>query len=110
MVRSCLRFAVQSCLVFATLLLFHSSSAFGQSGNPFFVPPTFPGSEQAISADVNGDGKPDLVFFDGTVLLGKGDGTFTTGTPWRNPATSPNLTASLFAIADFNGDGSRRRV
>ena len=62
MVRTHLRVAVQSCLALVALLLFDFSSAFGQSGNPFFVPPTLPGSEQAISADVNGDGKPDMVF------------------------------------------------
>jgi hypothetical protein len=99
-----LRSAAQSCIVVIFFLFLISSNAFGQGSNPFFAPPTFPGTGQALSADVNGDGKPDLLFFDGTVLLGKGDGTFTTGTPWRSTA-SPSLTANQFAIADFNGDG-----
>ncbi len=106
MVRTHLRVAVQSCLVLSALLLFDSSSAFGQATNPFFAPPTFSGKGQALTADVNGDGKADLLYFDGTVLLGKGDGTFTTGTPWRSTA-SPNPTANQFAIADFNGDGKQ---
>jgi hypothetical protein len=102
MVRSFLRFVVQLCLLCTALLLCAVSSASAQASNPFFTPSTFGGSGQALSADVNGDGKPDLVFFDGTVLLGKGDGTFTTGKSWNPPQ---GLTASQFAIADFNGDG-----
>jgi hypothetical protein len=106
MVRILLRPVFAStCVFFAHLLLLASSSAFGQSTNSFFSPPTFSGSGQAISADVNGDGKPDLLFFDGTVLLGKGDGSFTAGPAWRSTATSSTLTANQFAIADFNGDG-----
>jgi hypothetical protein len=42
------------------------------------------------------------VFADGTVLLGKGDGTFTTGT--KLSVTGLNA-ATLIATADFNGDG-----
>jgi hypothetical protein len=103
-VRTTLRLAVQTCLTFAAFLLFNSSGAFGQNSNPFLTPPTFPGSGQSISADVNGDGKPDLLFLDGTVLLGKGDGSFATGTPWTSTA-SQTLIAYRFAIADFNGDG-----
>ena len=56
--------------------------------------------------DFNGDGIPDLaavnlLSFTATVLLGKGDGTFT--------ATSVNLPTDVdawsIAAADFNGDG-----
>src|ERR1700738_2329328 len=90
------------CVSAISVLLFLSANSYAQSANPFVVPPTIPGSGQDISADLNGDGKPDLVFLDGTVLLGKGDGTFTVGKPWQISGTS---TASQFAIADFNGDG-----
>jgi hypothetical protein len=64
-------------------------------------------------ADVNGDGKPDLVVTNqcisssdcdnGTVgvLLGNGDGTFQTAVTYR----SGGWAASSVAVADVNGDG-----
>jgi FG-GAP-like repeat len=72
----------------------------GKAGaqSPFFVPPSFVGNSQTVTADLNGDGKPDLVSANGTVLLGKGDGTFTTG-------TSLSVTGTSIAEGDFNGDG-----
>jgi len=85
-----------------SILLFLSTNSYAQSANPFFVPPTYPGSGQTVTADFNGDGKPDLIFADGTVLLGKGDGTFTVGTPLG--LTGLNSNTSI-ATADFNRDG-----
>ena len=82
----------------ASLFLFLCATADAQSPSLFFVPPSYPGNGQTVSADFNGDGKPDLVAADGTVLLGKGDGTFTTGIPLSVPG-------SLIATGDFNGDG-----
>jgi hypothetical protein len=79
-----------------------SSSSYAQSANPFFVPPSYPGTGQAVTADFNGDGKPDLIFADGTVLLGKGDGTFTVGTPLGLAGLN---SGTPIATADFNGDG-----
>jgi hypothetical protein len=56
-----------------------------------------------VAADINGDGKPDLVIsqlFDNSIaiLLGKGNGTFSVQT---FPVPSP----SALAVGDFNGDG-----
>jgi hypothetical protein len=83
-------------------LLFLAAAASAQNPNPFFVPPVFPGSGASVTADFNGDGKPDLLFADGTVLLGNGDGTFTAGTKLGVAGLNA---ATFLAIADFNGDG-----
>ena len=85
-----------------SVLLFLSTNASPQGANPFFVPPIYPGTGVMVTADFNGDGKPDLIFADGTVLLGKGDGTFTVGTPLGLAGLGSN---ALIATADFNGDG-----
>jgi hypothetical protein len=82
--------------------LLFGNSVGAQAPNLFFVPPTFPGTGQAVTADLNGDGKADLVFADGTVLLGNADGTLHTGTPWS--ITGQSL-GSHVAISDFNHDG-----
>jgi hypothetical protein len=75
--------------------VFYSTGASAQSNDVFL-------------ADVNSDGKPDIVISnaDGTisVLLNKGKGTFGTATLITSVAAlSPHLNA--LAIADFNGDG-----
>jgi len=62
----------------------------------FFTPPTYVGTGTLFEADFNGDGKPDLLSSDGTLQLGNGNGTFTTGTP---------VPGKPLAVADFNGDG-----
>src|ERR1700719_745146 len=66
-------------------------------------------------ADVNGDGKPDLVVLSTCslsgcsnsqpvgVLLGNGDGTFQTAVTYGSGGAS--LTSGSIAIADVNGDG-----
>src|SRR5580704_3006389 len=82
------------------LLLVVCSTAHSQA--LFFQPPTYPGSGQTVTADFNGDGKPDLASADGTVLLGKGDGTFISGTPL---SVGGQNAANLIATGDFNGDG-----
>jgi FG-GAP-like repeat/Abnormal spindle-like microcephaly-assoc'd, ASPM-SPD-2-Hydin len=50
-----------------------------------------------VAADVNGDGKLDLID-SGCVLLGNGDGTFTEG-------SCISLPFNLMTVGDFNGDG-----
>ncbi len=97
-----MRVLVKSVSV-VSFLLFLSTNAFAQGANPFFVPPTYPGTGVMVTADFNGDGKPDLIFADGTMLLGKGDGTFTVGTPLGLAGLS---STALIATADFNGAAS----
>ncbi len=88
--------------------------------NPLFLPavnysyPGYPGFNHSVGvADVNGDGKPDLVVAvfcasspcnNGgfNVLLGNGDGTFQTAVGYLLP--DGQLPIAL-AIADVNGDG-----
>jgi len=62
----------------------------------FAMPPTFVGFLPGFVADFNGDGKPDILSYDGTLNLGNGDGTFHTGV---------QLNTTVLAVADFNGDG-----
>src|ERR1700687_1184863 len=80
------------------LLLFLSSTARAQAQTLFFQPPSFSCNGAIVTADFKQDGKPDLVCADGTVLLGKGDGTFATGTPL-------SVTGNVIATGDFNSDG-----
>jgi hypothetical protein len=85
-------------LVVALLFLTSSHALLAQGQNIFFVPPTYPERGPSVTADFNGDGKPDVVSGDGTVLLGNGDGTFTVG-------TKLSVAGQLIAVGDFNGDG-----
>src|SRR5690242_8002964 len=81
---------------FVSLILFFTFSL-AQSQVSFFQPPTYSASvTRQFVADFNEDGKPDILSGDGTMNLGKGDGTFTRGTA---------VTGGALAIADFNGDG-----
>jgi hypothetical protein len=80
---------------------------------PIFAPavPYGSGGESAYSiavADVNGDGKPDLVVANSDsntvgVLLGNGDGTFQTVITYISGGIPGNPLA--VAVADVNGDG-----
>jgi hypothetical protein len=80
----------------------------GNGDGTFTAGPSFPltgqNTNNAVVADFNGDGKPDLAISlpdanQVQVLLGNGDGTFT-----PMPAISAN---GVFVVAtgDFNGDG-----
>jgi hypothetical protein len=89
----------------APALSFASAQSYLSGGN---------GANAVAIADVNGDGKPDLVVANwcgssgcsvpGTniaVLLGNGDGTFQAAIPYA----SGGLYADSIAVADLNGDG-----
>jgi hypothetical protein len=65
-------------------------------------------ADSVTAADVNGDGKPDLLVSGGlssssnyvlAVLLGNGDGTFQTAKTYPTPG------GGTLEVADFNGDG-----
>ena len=77
----------------------------GTFHNAARLPGVSPGLSDTVSADFNGDGKPDLVSVNATkgtisVRLGRGAGAFSL--PVEFPAAAGN---SLIAAGDFNGDG-----
>jgi hypothetical protein len=71
-------------------------------GIPTQVTPFLENVGQTLTADINNDGKPDLIYETGGAIwiaLGNGDGTF--GTPLEAIAA-----AGIFFVADFNEDGN----
>ena len=76
-------------------LLGATATPLTQAQVSFYQTPTYAGTA-AVIGDFNQDGKLDIINSAGTVLLGKGDGTFITGTTLSN---APSF------VADFNGDG-----
>jgi hypothetical protein len=88
-----------------------AAAASAQTQNLFFKPPVWSSTSgtsfSSAVADLNGDGKSDVVYSDGTVLLAKTDGAYQVGTPWcttGQPYCGPlgNLTV---VTADVNQDG-----
>jgi FG-GAP-like repeat len=90
----------------------------GKGGGKFRVPVNYgSGGQSAFSivvADVNGDGKLDLIVANGClgsncatgsvgVLLGNGDGTFKNAVTYSSGAAS--VFGSRVAVGDLNGDG-----
>jgi hypothetical protein len=71
------------------------AAPFAHAQISFYGTPTYPGTA-AVIGDFNRDGNLDIINSAGTVLLGKGNGTFITGTTLSNV---PSF------VADFNGDG-----
>ena len=103
-------FRWQSCVLLLALSFFGTPASASPSGGTFKNPPIIPTATDVAgiaTADVNHDGKPDLVYVDGTtsyslhVLLGNGDGTFAHGQDIILPAG----VCCAVTIADVTGDG-----
>jgi len=71
--------------------------------------PNFPNGTPAVVADVNGDGKPDIVAACGRgICVGLGDdsGTFSPSVVFTSPVnTNGGPSVASLAVGDFNGDG-----
>src|SRR5450631_603549 len=100
---------MRSVRLLSPILLFISALAIAQVVPPAnFAPPVFyPSnglqSDAIVVADLNGDGKLDLVVGSSDsvcVLLGKGDGTFQPAVAYPSGAMANSL-----GVADMNGDG-----
>jgi Bacterial Ig-like domain (group 3)/PASTA domain/FG-GAP-like repeat len=62
---------------------------------------TFTLAQTIATGDFNGDGKVDVMTNDGVLHLGRGDGSFLSGTQ----ALPVNYNTAAFAVGDFNNDG-----
>jgi len=88
-----------------TVLLGNGDGTFTAANNSTFA--TGAGPQAIAVADLNGDGKLDLIIANSqgaslTILLGNGDGTFTPAA--GSPITVGNAPYAV-AVADLNGDG-----
>ena len=79
------------------------------NGDGTFQPVVFPSNLATFQtqsvADVNNDGKVDLIASSGQVALGNGDGTFNVLPATPCQGTGGTATCVLGAVADLNGDG-----
>jgi hypothetical protein len=74
----------------------------GEGNGSFKLASTLNASLPAVAVDVNGDGKPDLLFVEGPyVMLGNGDGTFGPNKSYSQGFDYDNVCA----YADMDGDG-----
>jgi hypothetical protein len=83
------------------------------NGDGTFAPPvsyTTTMFSRLVSADLNGDGFPDLVGVDANgyavdVMLNSGNGTFLPAVSYSGPGTPSSTDFGALAVGDMNGDG-----
>jgi hypothetical protein len=87
----------------ASTLEIYAGNTAGVYASPTYI--TVPNATHLAIGDVNGDGNADIVTNSGFAILGRGNGTFASPTPYGQSTGGSHI-----ALGDFNGDSSSDEV